>query len=556
MRQENVLAVNGTAVVTDSGPKTPIGDELHKPGDVVWVDGPCVYGNRKKSTAPIPQEGGIPSETGKYTVYVYLASYIHFVIYDLLTKKVKADIPTSIGASITEGDTVYHFAYFTCNADCSRFALLFKTEYGNIVPGMDNRIYEFDWETGYRIKANINIGYYSQIYRFYYDADSNLVQNVLSIEVPELPLGSANKSPFDEPLAINTSEATETYWRFQTFVNGELTEAESLKNKAVALGKSVFDAIPIYIKWGDTLQSNPNAASNAQSAAQAIADADPTGDYIALPATSWFSPSGPRFDIQGDYTGENVVSIKNVINDKKAIMYAYSHKQMGLNRINGDNYTGPKTQSDYISATAHATRAAIFGDTKVLRDSVTVSDLTPAGDIRSGIDTWISYVKCISTGVLTGESCSDTNYFYLEETVSGIPDTKDATGSYENVIELQGGTKLKGTVLVNDKQYNCVCLMEQASFTDDLGSVSYGETTDAPVNLKGMFPDAKRVSEKEIIVCEAAAGRLAVYETATGTKTGTLLDKGVYNSTIGVFKWGSARLQRAISMFNRAVKIS
>ena len=53
MRQENVIEVNGAVVVTDSGPKTPIGDELHQAGDVVWVDGNCVYGHKRKSTAPV-----------------------------------------------------------------------------------------------------------------------------------------------------------------------------------------------------------------------------------------------------------------------------------------------------------------------------------------------------------------------------------------------------------------------------------------------------------------------------------------------------------------------
>ena len=74
MKQERIAAVKGSQVFAGGRWLTAIGNKTMRPGDIVWTDGRCVYGNQSEgNSAPVivSDGGGIPvfCQNGRHQLY-------------------------------------------------------------------------------------------------------------------------------------------------------------------------------------------------------------------------------------------------------------------------------------------------------------------------------------------------------------------------------------------------------------------------------------------------------------------------------------------------------
>ena len=74
MKQERIAAVKGNQIFAGGRWLTAIGNKTMRPGDIVWTDGRCVYGNQSDGcTVPVivSDDGGIPifQQNGQHDLY-------------------------------------------------------------------------------------------------------------------------------------------------------------------------------------------------------------------------------------------------------------------------------------------------------------------------------------------------------------------------------------------------------------------------------------------------------------------------------------------------------
>ena len=527
MRQENVLAVNGTVVVTDSGPKTPIGDELHQAGDVVWVDGNCVYGHKRKSTAPmmINVEGGeLPKR--KYTVFAYTADgYIHLVIYDLETFVPIVDIESGI----VQGSGGYRF---TCSDDCKKLALLLQqtidnafSKYGEIC-----QVQEFSLEADkkeYTIEKVIDR--YNQIYRFQYDEDKLILKNTV--------YGRKNSVLID----------------FNTYTDGAITSTTSLAEKFDEYNTKMLGDVGLAVSVAGGQQSNSGAYSEAYSQAMAAAAANGP-DYTATKPSYWVTAGGgaaPTFTIsQSDGESENSMHALDfpVINDENLIAQCNTGKYTKV--TNGDNFTNTEYGlrfSDTLTAFINESKCV----TADLEQMYVSSHSTCfSGVMRTMLESWISYVQNTTTGGLTGESFNIVNSTYSSVNISASP-AEDVNKYYTvtNVIALHGGIKLTGNCSL-DSSYRQPRINYGTYLVGNKSFPYYPGANYKYFTLKNMFPDAIKIADNRILTLHDLKYCVCDLDTQTVLHT---IPYDVLNSTANVFTWGQEEITKAINLFLKTV---
>ena len=527
MRQENVLAVNGTVVVTDSGPKTPIGDELHQAGDVVWVDGNCVYGHKRKSTMPliINAEGGeLPKR--KYTVFAYTAGFIHFVIYDLETFVPIVDIESGI----VQGSGGYRF---TCSADCKKLALLLQqtidnafSKYGEIC-----QVQEFSLETEkkeYTIEKVIDR--YNQIYRFQYDDDKLILKNTV--------YGRKNSVLID----------------FNTYTDGAITSTTSLAEKFDDYNTKMLGDVGLAVSVVGGQQSNSGAYGEAYSQAMAAAAADGP-DYTATKPSYWVhdgSGGPPTFTIsQSGGNDENYVDpgLYAVINDENLVVLCSTGKYTKV--TNGDNFT--KTEyglkfSDELRGAIDETKY-VTADLELMYEH-SYSQYCYSGIMRTMLESWISYVQYTPTGGLTGESFNIVNSTYSSVNISHSPaETMTKYYTITNVIALHGGIKLTGNCSL-DSSYRQPRINYGTYLVGNKSFPYYPGANYKYFTLKNMFPDAIKIADNRILTLHDLKYCVCDLDTQTVLHT---IPYDVLNSTANVFTWGQEEITNAINLFLKTI---
>jgi len=524
MRQENVIAVNGTVVVTDSGPKTPIGDELHQAGDVVWVDGDCVYGHKRKSTAPmmINVEGGeLPKR--KYTVFAYTSNgYIHFVIYDLETFVPIVDIESGI----VQGSGGYRF---TCSDDCKKLALLLQqtidnafSKYGEIC-----QVQEFSLEADkkeYTIEKVIDR--YNQIYRFQYDEDKLILKNTV--------YGRKNSVLID----------------FNTYTDGAITSTTSLAEKFDEYNTKMLGDVGLAVSVAGGQQSNSGAYSEAYSQAMAAAAAHGS-DYTATKPSYWVTAGGgaaPTFTIsQSVSNDENYVDagLYAVINDENLVVLCNTGKYAKV--TNGDNFT--KTEydlkfSDELTGSIDETKY-VTADLELMYEH-SYSQYCYSGLMRTMLESWISYVQYTPTGGLTGESFNIVNSTYSSVNISHSPaETMTKYYTIPNVIALHGGIKLTGNCSL-DSSYRQPRINYGTYLVGNKSFPYYPGANYKYFTLKNMFPDAVKIADNRILTLHDLKYCVCDLDTQTVLHT---IPYDVLNSTANVFTWGQEEITNAINLF-------
>lgn len=68
MRLEEILSIDNNQIVTESGIKTAIGNAYHEVGDMVWVDGNCVFGTQKNSQPVMASSKDFVGQAAGYLV--------------------------------------------------------------------------------------------------------------------------------------------------------------------------------------------------------------------------------------------------------------------------------------------------------------------------------------------------------------------------------------------------------------------------------------------------------------------------------------------------------
>ncbi len=526
MRQENVLAVNGTVVVTDSGPKTPIGDELHKAGDVVWVDGSCVYGHKRKSNLPVVISTSSIGAKRKYTVFAYKSgSFIHFVIYDLLTYVPIVDIESSFW-------TVGEFR-FTCSDDCKKMALLSQTKVDSYSTSGNDEICEvqtFDYEEG---SKTFNItkpkGAYNQIYRFQYDEDKLVIKKATYGYVGG------------------------DFCNFETYNDGELISTNSIIEKFTNYISGFYSVISFNVSVSGGQQSNAGARDEAYGLAMAAA-AKHGEDYTASEPSYWVTDGqgGPPTFSRSESHGLSDTHIgfmnNSVINDDNLVIYGYAGKYMSVR--NGDNFTKTEyglTFSEVLTGSAYLWKY-IDANFEMLRISSSVTCWS--GNMREMLESWISYVKCISTGGYTGESYNIVNSTYSVVNITSTP-AKTETKSYDitNVLTLHGGISLTGKCSLSSpynepKMYYATYLVGDKTFPYNPSAQYKG------FGLTNIFPDAIKIAENQILTIHDKKYCICDLDTQSIIHT---VPYDVLNSTANVFEWDSEELGNIINFMLQIV---